>query len=132
MTTFADVHRAIDEYTVSALAGENVVYSNQDDNALSQGTAPYVKQRVLFTQARQFELGAPERGRNYGVVVFLIHVRRGQGEAARNTLLQKVVNSFRSRVIGAATLLNARMTTQGENANWSLTGVEVPFYYHDL
>lgn len=129
--TIASVHRALDEATATAFPSTPVVYSNQSDADLSQGSAAYLRQHVLFTESRQMTLGYPENGRNHGQLVFILHVPKGAGEAARNTLLSTVIQSFRSRRIGGATLLNARVLTQGEVGNWSLTGVQIPFYFDD-
>ncbi len=127
--TFAQVQVLLDQLTESSLVAYPLLYDNQDDSALSAGTVSYIKQKVLFGQARQFELGNPDRGRLYGSILLRLHERRGLGSAGRNAMLQAVVSSFRSKAVGGVTLLNARIVNQGETGNWNVTSVEIPFFW---
>lgn len=127
--TFADVHAILDGLTAAGLAPTPVVYGNTSDSGYQSGVADYIKQRVIFNHSRQFELGSPTRGRNFGSIVLMLHCRRGSGDAGRNTLLEKVVSSLRSKQVSGVTTLNARIVTQGEIENWQITGIEIPFYF---
>ena len=53
MTTYADVHAALDVATATALAGYSVIYGNQAIPTLSAGQSAYVKQNVLFLSGSQ-------------------------------------------------------------------------------
>lgn len=134
MPTIAQVAAAIDLHTKAQIEdlGTPVVYGNQDREALSAGTAPFLSQKVVFTGVNQFILGHTIPGRHFGSVVFLIHVRKGVGDGPRNTLYDKVVKSFRSQVVGGAKFLNAQIQGQDEVDGWSLTGVVVPFYFEEF
>lgn len=127
--TFADAHATIDALTAAGLAPTPVVYGNTSDSLYQGGTVDYIKQRVIFNGSKQFELGSPTRGRNFGSIVLILHCRRGTGDAGRNALLEKVVSSLRSKQVSGVTTLNARVVTQGEIENWQITGVEIPFYF---
>lgn len=132
MPTIASVHAAVDAYTQSEMTGIPVIFGNVEDPTVSEGTAAFLKQRVIFTSDSQFILGAPQSSRKRGSVIFIINVRKNKGDKDRNILLDKVLKSFRSKVIGGATFLNGRVVSSGQSENWLLTGVEIPFYFDEL
>ena len=127
-----EVHSAIDVHTLAQFPDVPIIFTNQDDTALSQGTAPWLKQKVIFREDRQFELGNTSSSRQWGVVVIIIHVRAGTGSLARDTLYQRVLNCYRSRLIGGATFLNVQPMRQGENENWCLSAYQIPFYFNRI
>lgn len=127
--TFAQAQTLLDQLTSVELAAYPILYDNQDDSELSLGVLPFIKQKVLFGQARQYELGSTDRGRHYGSILLRLHERRGQGSSGRNAMLQAVVSSFRSKAVGGVTLLNAHVANQGETGNWNVTSVEIPFFW---
>lgn len=134
MPTISQVAAAIDLHTKAQIEdlGTPVVYGNQDREALSIGSVPFLSQRVVFEAANQLVLGNTAPARHFGSVIFLIHVRKGVGDGQRNTLLDKVVKSFRSQVVGGAKFLNAQLQGQDEVDGWVLTGVVVPFYFEEF
>ena len=97
--TEADAHRILDLRTQTVLAGELVLYKNEENVSYSEGNDPYVKQRVMFQNSDQIELGNTERERNEGTLVFDIFCRSGTGSAAQNALLNK--NKSRSSIQNA-------------------------------
>lgn len=127
-----DIHKAVDIYTAAQFPDVPVVYANQDETTLAEGNISWLKQKVVFREANQFELGNVDSARQKGVVVFIIYVRKGSGSLDRDTLYQRVLNSFRSKQIGGATFLNVQPMLQGGNENWSLTGLQIPFYFNSI
>lgn len=126
------VHALLDQMTLAELGAWPLVFKNQDDSINSEGTAPYIKQLVLWTTSSQRELGAPSRARNRGSLLLILHERRGQGSASSNAMLKTVLSSFRSKQVSGVTLMNARIVSQGETLNWNLTSVEIPFYWDEV
>jgi hypothetical protein len=126
------VHKSIDQYTAAQFADVPVVYTNQDDTVLSQGEEAWMKQKVIFRENRQFELGNTSSSRNWGVVVITIFVRKGTGSLVRDTLYDRVRNAYRSRMIGGATFLNVQPMRYGENENWCLSAYQIPFYFNSI
>lgn len=134
MPTFGGVQLAVDLRTRDALElglPVPVVYGNQSRPELSTGSVPFLKQRVLLFTDKQIGLGNAVPRRRRGSVVFQIHVPVGIGDKARNDLMDEVLKSFRSQLIGGATFENGRMVSSGETLNWSITGVEIPFYFDE-
>lgn len=126
------VHQAIDIHTAAEFSDVPVVFTNQDDTALSQGETPYLKQKVIFREDRQFELGNTVSSRQFGVVVITIYVRKGTGSMARDTLYQRVRTAFRSRMIGGATFQNVQPMRYGESENWCISAYQIPFYFNTI
>lgn len=126
MPTLAEVHAALDSATNTAFSGYTVFYKNQ---TAPKQTSDFIKQLVFFSDNKQFELGNTARGRQRGKIVFVFHIRKGTGSAVLNTWHQIVLNVFRTKVIGGAVLLDALSSTSAETENWSITVVEVPFYF---
>lgn len=127
------IHKAIDAFTKTLVDSYSIpcVFGNQDDTTLSNGTVSFVKQRVQFLKDCQNELGDTTSRRIDGVVVIIIHVRKGQGDADRDSIRLNVVKSFRSRVIGGATFLDPKAVAAGNTENWNLTGWQIPFFYYE-
>lgn len=135
MPTEIEVHAAIDTLTnaeIETTAGIPVVYGNQSNVSLSGGTIAFLTQRVIFTNDNQLGLGNTASRKHLGSLIFIIHCRKGTGDFDRNRLQAAVVNSFRSRVVGGATLLNAKSVAQGDTDNWTLSGIQIPFYFFEL
>lgn len=131
MGTLAEAQKLIDVRTEAALAGERVIMGNQADSQFADANPPlpYVKQKVSFNKSRQLFLGFNNKpARHTGFILFIIFVPCGSGDGDRNALLGKVLNSFRSQAIGDVTTLQPRIVNNGEAGQWSLTGVQVPFY----
>lgn len=134
MPTQLEVGTAIDQYTAANIATNfPVVYGNVDDRDLSEGVVSYLKMRVLFLTDRQLGLGNPVPHRINGAVVFTLHVRENTGDGTRDAMHDRISAFFRSQVIGGATFTNVRALPGGRLVgNWSLTGVEIPFYFDDM
>lgn len=126
MPTQSSVHAAIDALTAAVFVGYPVYYGN---TTVPKQTADYLKQNVIFTSDNQFELGNTTSGRVRGKVLFTFHNKRGTGSSVRNTWNQLISTWFRSKVVGGAVLQNALASVAGENENWAITVVEVPFYF---
>lgn len=129
---FTGATTIIETYTASALTGELVLYTNQKDQGYSKGDTPYVKQTVLLTDSKQFELGRTDRAREHGIILFLLHARLGKGSAEMNTLQSKVIRLFRSKSLSGVTVLNCKAVGQIEVEGWLRVGLEAPFYYHNF
>lgn len=132
MLDFEAVHKSIDQHWVANLAAIPTVFTNMDDVQLSEGSAPWVKQKVLPREAKQFELGNQNSARHWGVIVFIIYVRKGVGTLDRDRLYGQVVNSFRSQLIGGATFKDSQPMLSGSNENWFLSGYQIPFYFNSI
>lgn len=130
------VRNAIDQLTIDLFVTPilpvtpvPVVFGNQVNATLSQGTAPYLKQRVSFTRDNQRDLGNLCSRRLHGYILFMIHVRKGAGDLARDDLMDRVTRGFRSRYIGPATTLDSQVVLSSESENWAITGIQTPFYF---
>ncbi len=132
MPTSVQVHAAVDQHTAAQFNDIPVLYTNQDNTTLSQGTAPYIKQKVHFREDRQFELGNTSSSRQFGVLVITIYVRKGTGTFERDTLYERVRTAFRSRMIGGATFLNVQPLRSGESDNWCVSAWQIPFYFNTI
>lgn len=132
MLDFETVHKAIDTRWIAELPDVPTIFTNQDDVAKSEGVDPWVKQKVLPREAKQFELGNITSARQWGVMVFIIYVRKGEGTLDRDRLYGQVINSFRSQLIGGATFQNVQPMLSGSNENWSLSGYQIPFYFNSI
>lgn len=131
MPTITSVHAAIDQHTLSSFPSIPVIFGNTENLVLSEQQNPFLKQRVLFVTDSQFQLGDVVSSKKTGSVIFIVHTRKNTGDADRNSLQDLVLKSFRSKVIGGATFLNARVISSGETENWSLTGIEIPFFFYE-
>jgi len=132
MPTRAQVHASIDLLTQTTLAGYSVHYDNTDYESFSQQQNPFVSLKVNFRSDNQMELGRPDMRRQHGAILFLVHTRKGTGAAVRNTIVQLLLDTFASQVIGGATFVNATELPLGESGNWAVTGIEIPFYFERL
>lgn len=124
------VHQAIDTHTAAEFSDVPVVYTNQNDESFVQAGVAFLKQKVIFREDRQFELGNTSSSRQHGVVVIMIYVPRGTGTLLRDTIYQRVRNAFRSRMIGGATFLNVQPVRYGESENWCISAYQIPFYFN--
>lgn len=136
MTDRATVRNAVDQLTIETFQTVTppsvqvpVVFGNQTNTTLSQGTAPFLRQRVSFTLDNQRDLGNLCSRRIRGYILFTIHIRKGTGDAVRDDLIDRVTRAFRSRYIGPATTLDPQMVLSGESENWAVTGVQIPFFF---
>jgi hypothetical protein len=136
MTDRATVRNAIDQLTTDLFINPSapatpvpVIFGNVTNVTLSEGTVPFLKQRVSFTSDKQRDLGNLCSRRHTGYVLFIIHVRKGTGDLARDNLIDRVTRGFRSRYVGPATTLDAQMVLSAESENWALTGIQIPFYF---
>ena len=132
MPTPEQVHIAIDSRMAAEFVDVPVLYSNQLDTVPSQGQTPYIKQNVRFNEAKQFELGRTTSKREYGALVFIIHVRVDTGTLARDRLYRRMVDLFRSQLVGGATFLNVQPLMEGRNENWFMSGHQIPFYFNSI
>lgn len=127
------VRAAVNAATAVGLSGvAEVVYGNQDDLDLPQGTVPYVQQRIVFQNSKQLCLGMPQSARQRGSVIFTLYVPKGTGDGARDRIHQALISSFRGKVIGGAVFSEDRVVTSGNSGNWAKTGINFPFYFDQL
>ena len=131
MTTQKSVNIALIAYMESHRGSYPVVYGNVDDADLANGQATYLKMSVTFRKDKQHQLGDVNSRRIDGEVLIIINVRKGVGDADRDDAYDAVVKSFRSQVIGGATLLDPELLAKGNTENWSLTAWKIPFYFYD-
>lgn len=135
-STIAAVRAAVNQLTADTAAGlpevGGVVFGNDDDLVLSQGTAPYFKQRIMYQDSNQLFLGAPQSARQRGSVIFTLYVPKGAGDGARDRMHEALVSSFRGKVIGGAVFSRDRVLTSGASGNWATTGINFPFYFDQL
>ena len=130
--TKPQVHTILDLRTQAVLTGERVIYANQINTAYSEGNLAFVKQRVVWESSNQFELGDQSRSRQYGTIVFDICFRVGTGTAARDALLQKIDEGFRSKSLGGVILSSVQSLGEGTALNWVTDTHLVPFYFHSI
>lgn len=130
--TITQVHTILDLETAAVLAGERVLYDNQLDTTYSKGNLPYVKQRVMQSSSEMFELGSRSRSRKYGTLIFDILYRVGTGSAARNALLQKIDEGFRSKSLGGVTLFGVQSLGESSALNWVIDSHLIPFYFYSI
>jgi hypothetical protein len=130
-TTFQAVQKAAEQEATAALQPipASIVFGNINDAVLSNGTVPWAKMIVIEQKDVQTTLGIPSSSRVGGTCTFILYVRKDAGMGKHTQMREAIKARFRSKIIGGATFLNARSTTLGELGNWSLTGVEVPFYF---
>ena len=126
MPTLASVHTALDQATAAAFTGYPVVYKNQKAPKTAES---FIKQLVLFTSNKQYQLGDTANGRQTGKLLFLFHVKRGIGSSLANTWHDILITSFRSKLIGGAVLQNVISYAGGETENYDISVVEVSFYF---
>lgn len=131
MPTQQSVHAALDTAAATALSGTPIAFENVNYDELSSGEIPFVSVTVNFRSNSQFELGRPTFGRTKGAIFFIIHIRKGTGTAARDSLQTTIQAAFRSQLIGGATLFNAKIINLGEDKQWAKTGIEIPFQFED-
>src|SRR5690606_11447255 len=136
MPSLAQAQTALDNRAILAFAGSGAVllHGNQSDSEVSQGSAPYIRFRVVFSTNRQLQLGrreadAPCPRRNEGYVLIVIHTRKGTGDGQRNSRQERVNQPFPSRTVGGVTLRGARVVSVGETVNWAILGIQIPFHF---
>lgn len=132
MTMMSDVHQAIDGLTATTLFDTPVLYGRMPEQGLSRGTAPYVRQQVVFAKNAQAELTNRCFRRHTGYVLFYLHWRGATGDAARNLLQDRIEKAFASRLVGGATLQDVRTVSVAETENWSIVGLQIPFYFDEV
>lgn len=134
MANLAEVHAIIDSETLAEFTPDfPIIFGNQDDSTLLQGTTPFIKQSVHFTDFSQFELGAPENSRVYGNILINCYEKKGTGSASRNIVLQRTVNRFRNKVYSnGLTTLAVTSSAEGTRQNWNVSSILVPFYFHNF
>lgn len=126
------VQNSIDALTLSTLQASPaipVLLGNQIDVSLSEGTLPWVTQTVVFSSDKQMELGNPCLRRQRGYVMFVIHTKRGDGTYDRNVITDRITRAFRSKLVGVATMLDPQMLPSSVTENWSISGIQIPFYF---
>lgn len=128
------IANAFDTQTAAVLGAAPAiafVYGNMEQVGLSEGTAPYVKQRVFFTEDSQAELGNDCFRKQEGYLLFIVCVRKGTGDYDRNRIIDRITRGFRSKQIGDATTLDPLIGVSSESEQWSFTGVNIPFWFHN-
>ena len=130
--TEADAHRILDLRTQTVLTGELVLYKNEENVSYSEGNDPFVKQRVMFQNSDQIELGNTDRERNEGTLVFDIFCRSGTGSAASNALLNKIKVGFRGKRLDGVTLAGVNSLGESEAHNWLISTYLIPFYFYSI
>lgn len=131
MPTRTSVHAAIDTKADAVFAGINLLKGNQVNLAFSEGTLPYIRERVIFTGVGQLYLGNTKANRKTGSIVFTLFVRKGSGDGDRNRLADMVTNNFCNTQIGGATFWGSRELPYGDTENWCLSGIQIPFYFDE-
>ena len=131
MPTFQQVQTAAEQATREAMTavGASWVFGNVSDTALAAGSVPWVKMILIEQTDSQMILGDTVPSRVRGTATFILHVRKNQGMGKHTQMRDAIKARFRSKIVGGATFLNSRSTSLGETDSWSLTGVEVPFYF---
>lgn len=132
MPTRAQVHEALDNLTQTVLVGQNVIFGNQENLNYSKGTLPFIRQRVIFLDYEQKELGRPSSTRSHGSIVFTLHVQKGSGDGIRNQLSDLINKNFCNTQIGGAVFYGSKELPLGSAENWSLTGVRIPFFFDEV
>lgn len=130
MSTIAQAQTLIDQRITSAVTGVTVVKTNQDaDQAFAASPqANFIHFKVMWGGARQIELGAPANYRIDGVLSAVIYTARGKGPAEGNVLVQKVLDAFRSQMVGDITFYSAEILPRREAGAWEVIGVQIPFF----
>ena len=130
MPTFQQVSAEVEKQTKAAMdaLGFGTVFANTADNFIT-GQVAYCKVTVIEQTDKQTVLGIPESSRIRGTATFLLHTRKNSGMGKNTQMREAIKARFRNKVVGGANFLEARATFLGETENWSLTGVEVPFYF---
>lgn len=132
MTDSQTVQNSFDDRTHAVLSQVPAIpflFGNQVNVAISEGTAPWVKQSVNFLTDKQAELGNSCFRRVRGYVLFFVYVRVGTGNYHRNVITDRIIAGFASRNIGPATTLDAQMIPSPSTENWAVTAIQIPFYY---
>lgn len=131
-TVRAAVNQLTDATAAALPEVAGAVYGNMDDLVLSEGNAPYFKQRIMYQDSSQLFLGAPQSARQRGSVIFTLYVPKGVGDGPRDRMHKALVSSFRGKVIGGAVFSRDRVLTSGASGNWATTGINFPFYFDQL
>lgn len=105
-----------------------VVFGNQSDDVLSKGTATYLGQKVLFIRGALVGVGETAK-RQRGLLQFFIHVRKGVGDRDRSLIIDRIDSVFVAKYIGGATLSEWSLIASSEVGGWSVTGLQIPFYF---
>ncbi len=126
------VHQAIDSYTASMFPDVPVLYTNQINDSLSNGTVPFIKQSVFFLQDTQLELGNSSTSRQRGTVVIIIYTRKGTGSMSRDTLYQRVRLAFRNKLIGGATFQEVQSLRNSLSEQWQMSAYQIPFFFNSI
>ena len=134
MATPQEVHALFDTESIAEFSGANpLVHGNINEEALLEGTVPFIKQEVSFTNFSQFELGIPQNARVYGNLMFFIYSKQGTGSGARNAVLTKIVSRFMNKqYANGLTTLGVNPGMEGTKLNWNISAVSVPFYFHNF
>lgn len=132
MTTQPEVHEAIEEHTRDHFPDIPVIYDNQNIVGMTQGTVPFLRQKVTFLTNNQSELTDRCFRRNDGFILMEIYWRKGTGTAIRNTLQPRVHRAYSSQLIGAATMRNSRVVSSAGTDNWAILGIQIPFFFYEV
>lgn len=134
MATLQEVHALLDTESIAEFSGSYpLVHGNINEEILLEGTAPFVKQEVSFTNFSQFELGIPQNARVHGNLIFFIYSKQGTGSGARNAVLARIVSRFLNKqYLNGLTTLGVNPGMEGTKLNWNVSAVSVPFYFHNF
>jgi len=130
MSTLTQAQALIDARITTVMAGDTVVKTNQDADQAFAATpqTKFTHFKVMWGAARQMELGAPANYRIDGVLSAIIYTVKGKGPADGNALLQKVLDGFRSQMVGDVTFYSAEILPRREVGTWEVIGVQIPFF----
>jgi hypothetical protein len=131
MPTQTQINIAINAHTEAVRGVIPCIYDNVDNATLAEGSVSFIKQNVRFLTDKQNELGNTASRRIDGIVLIIIHVRKGTGTAERDAIYDAVVKSFRSLKVGGATFLDPKQVAAGNSENWNLTGWQIPFFFFE-
>lgn len=132
MLTLEQVETAIYDAATSVLSDVPKIYTNMDDTSLSVGTASWIKFKVNPTMSKQLQLGDNNSSREWGALVFILYVRKGQGTQDRDRLYKRVIDLYRNKLVGGATFMDSQPLLSGNNENWFLAGYQIPFYFDSI
>lgn len=132
MLILEDIEKAITAAAVAAFNDVPIIFTNQDDTSLSEGTASWIKFKVNPANSNQLQLGDNISSRELGVLVFIIYIRKGQGTLERDRLYKRVLDLYRNKMVGGATFKGSQPLLAGNNENWFVAGYQIPFYFDSI
>jgi len=114
-------------WTLASAPTTDIVYENGPVKGEQEISSPWVDMEVRFYGGRPATTGDRPMGRHTGAVALSVYTRQGDGTGDADTLVDSLIERFRTRYLGGGSLAFPQRMTPTTLKGWHKVGVLIPF-----